>query len=234
MATYIGYDIGSTKIQCRRLNKHRRYQSVRVFSSLTPVPIRSWFKNKKNLKLVTDAVTQPSTGLAASRSFLTGQVVSQVFHWALSRQGQRGLCPGVSVTAMQTPALLLFSPMAHSTDVREFKSLFSLFFLLLAFLTSLLLASFIFTPGNLFFFSIFKVTSACCHWARGRVHHRQTNTFTLTTYPNLKNMPLDDGRSQITRRKPTQREETPKRQVPARFKLGPSYSAATISTTETT
>lgn len=47
-------------------------------------------------------------------------------------------------------------------------------------------------------------------------------------------MPLDDGRSQITRRKPTQREETPKRQVPTRFKLGPSYSAATISTTETT
>lgn len=135
MATYIGYDIGSTKIQCRRLNKHRRYQSVRVFSSLTPVPIRSWFKNKnkkKNIKLVTDAVTQPSTGLAASRSFLTGQVVWQVFHWALSRQGQRALCPGVahgvSVTAMQTPALLLFSPMAHSTDVREFKSLFSLFF----------------------------------------------------------------------------------------------------------
>lgn len=77
---------------------------------------------------MTDAVTQPSTGLAASRSFLTGQVVSQVFHWALSRQGQRALCPGVSVTAMQTPALLLFSPMAHSTDVREFKSLFSLFF----------------------------------------------------------------------------------------------------------
>lgn len=76
---------------------------------------------------MTDAVTQPSTGLAASRSFLTGQVVSQVFHWAPSRQGQRGLCPGVSVTAMQTPALLLFSPMAHSTDVREFKSLFSLF-----------------------------------------------------------------------------------------------------------
>lgn len=83
--------------------------------------------------------------------------MSQVFHWALSRQGQRALCPGVahgvSVTAKQTPALLPFSPMAHSTDVQEFKSLFSLFFLLaFAFLTSLLLALFIFTPGNLSFF----------------------------------------------------------------------------------
>lgn len=72
MATYIGYVIGSTKIQCRRLNKHRRYQSVRVFMpQLADACSDSILKQKtpqKNIKLVTDAVTQPSTGLAASRS----------------------------------------------------------------------------------------------------------------------------------------------------------------------